>query len=630
MSISQKTHFNIGVVGFLDNQEEKDTAHVRVTSILSTITERVLLKEHEYNKTLQEGVQFDIYTSPILAGDFWIDFCQIWNMGVMCTVIPECSQAYVSDDSPHQCKTTVPSALSGIAQTHSISDWVTCQIDIAFALWNGKESANNGSTWMFIERCKQNGIPCIWIDTNDYEKSSWFTKIYPEPFNREALLNYIDGFYLKADDDVPEKPEEIQPHSYLFSNFWIRVSKAFEKRKNIQPVYDETKTLQENLKKEPVAFEDKLLHSGDNGHQLERFDIDEKDSLIIKENFEFLRNAFHDYENAADRISPTIRATLFCRTWVPLLSTTFLLIASYVETIMRFLSDKQAFMIAGWGPVDVWAFIAGIGFLVSAFLIFYNLKPNEPHRKNMKKYIVSRYVDEYLRVVLHFIPYGIPVSERILNSAIRNSDDTEKQRGAIRVRRLLRMRTPSNVIVNQESCTNTIQHLHEFFDSQISYQEIGRKQRFGNINTSILKWTKIFLWINLSTLALRAFIQFIAGTLPVMLPGGSPLNWIAYSKGGKNSIDFARSLANMSALMITALYDKYFRQKNMNHYDGYYKIANKILKELYSYKARIMEITVRHQRAETVSYDWLCSLAEDTVEGLIAELYWWCDETARG
>lgn len=628
----RKTRFNIGVMGFLNDTDKTDVAHVRVASILSTITERVLAKEYEYYKTPQDGVQFDFYTSPLLAGDFWASFCIHWNMGEICAVIPEGNLEYPLLDSPSVYKTTVSSALKGIAQTHTMVDWIACQIDIAFALWDGNEASHDGSIWMFIERCKQNGIPCIWIDTTNYEKSFWFKNIYPEPFNRESLWQYIDGFYINEDKDISEKPKEIQPHGFLFSKLWGKISSSYERCHGIQPIFDETKKISKNNGRDPVQFEDTLLRTHEGRFNLERLKETEEDFKIVNENFEFLREAFHDYEDAADRISPYIRAALYCRTWVPLLSTIFLAVGFYVETIMRFLTGKKSFMMFGRWSVDAWAFIAGIGFLISAYIFFYNLKNKEPHQKNIKTYIVCRYVDEYFRIVLHYTAYGLPVSERILNKAIRNTDDHAKRRGAVRVRRLLRMRTPSNVTVNNENCIYMIKHLNEFFDSQISYQEIGRKKRFFNINENIKKWIKVLLWVNLTMLAFRGVIQFIAGSLPQLetLSKDSSFYWLSYNNGGKNVIDFARSFANMTALMITACYDKYSRQKDMNHYDGYYKIADKILKELYIYKAKVMKIKAHQEGGEMVSYDWFRSLAEDSVESLTSELYWWCDETSRG
>jgi hypothetical protein len=94
-------------------------------------------------------------------------------------------------------------------------------------------------------------------------------------------------------------------------------------------------------------------------------------------------------------------------------------------------------------------------------------------------------------------------------------------------------------------------------------------------------------------------------------------------------IDFARSFANMAALMITAWYDKYIRQRDMNHYGGYYKIADKILGQLVTFKQKTTQIIGRQTNGDEVSYDWLRSLAEDIVESLTSELYWWCDETIR-
>lgn len=622
-----RTHFNIGVIGFLDNDDKADAAHVKVTSALAAITERVLSKEHEYYKTPQDRVRFDLYTSPLLAGDFWVHFCQHWNMGDLCVVAPEnCEETpLLSSSGAH--KTIISNTLKGIAQIYSMIDWVACQIDIAFALWDGNDSTHDGSVWMFIERCKQNGVPCIWIDITDYEKSYWFKNIYPEPFNREALWQHIDGFY--KIDALPEDVSQVQPHGYLFSKLWARASRSYEKRHGAEPVFDETKAIADN--REPVQFEDVLLHHQDGQFNLERQGMSDGDSEIISENFKFLRGIFHAYEDAADRISPAIRATLFCRTWTPMLSMIFLAAGFYAETMMRFIVGKYNLMLAGRWSVDTWAFIAGIGFLLSAFMFFYNRLNAKPYQSNLDNYIICRYVNEYFRIVLHFVAYGMPVSERVLNRSIRDAEDPMKQRGAIRVRRLLRMRTPSAVILDAENCANMIEHLSKFFDTQIAYQTVGRKLRFEGLSRSVSNAVAVLLWVNLTVLALRGVFQFIAGSLPQVdtLAKDSPLYWLSYSSGGKNVVDFARSFANFAALLIAAWYEKYTRQRDMNHYGGYAHIAGKILSELRVYKGKTAEIVAMQKSGILVSYERLRSLTEDTLESLTAELYWWCDLTAH-
>ncbi len=242
--LTKKNRFNIGIVGFLENSEKVDAAHVKITSLLAAITERVLSKENEYYQTSQQDVSFDLYTSPLLAGDFWVEYCQHWNMGELCAVMPENNEDTSSFQVPGLHRTTISSALKGVAQVCSMADWISCQIDIAFALWDGNEASHDGSIWMFIERCKQNGVPCIWINTTDYEKSYWFKNIYPELFNREVLWQHIDGFY--TEDTMSGSIGQIQPQGYLFSKLWGRLSSKYEKRRGIVPVFDNTKKLPED------------------------------------------------------------------------------------------------------------------------------------------------------------------------------------------------------------------------------------------------------------------------------------------------------------------------------------------------------------------------------------------------
>jgi hypothetical protein len=346
-------------------------------------------------------------------------------------------------------------------------DWVTSQTDIAIVLWDGSENTDSGHIWNFIEHCKKAGIPCIWIDTTDSEKKSWFQDIYPMPYNTKVLWEYIDGFY--ANDDLPPEPADITPKMFPLLNMWKSLSAKYEKKRGISPTFDITK---KNGVSGGNFFEDNILRHAENLKKcIKPFELDnpkntvDNDFSVMETNYVFLRKAFHDYENAADRISPYIRATLFCRTWIPLLTTIFLAIGFYLSPIMTFImSLKPVEAFSGRPDWAGWSLMAGIVFFTSVVIYFYGLCNKKPYEANLKGYIVCRYVDEYLRVCIHFMAYGLPVSEHILNRAIRNKDDTVKQLAACRVRRLFRMRTPSNINIDSFVCRNMLEHLKEFFE----------------------------------------------------------------------------------------------------------------------------------------------------------------------
>jgi hypothetical protein len=584
-----------------------------VTDILSAIKERVLAREHARYGMDPEYVRFDFYTSPVLTDDFWADFCLHWNMGNLCVAAPGGDlPAGGKLFAPGVKRTRIDTALNGIAQVSSMIEWVTCQIDIAFALWNGSETAHDGRIWNFIESCWRAGVPCIWIDTSDLGKSFWFRSVYPESFSRTVLWEFIDGFYLP--DELPTDLSEICPKRYLFAKLWEKTSKHWEKRQAIQPVYDVSKKGTKGYggevttakTKDSVLSEDHLLECG----------MDDSPAYNTRrENYEFLRCAFHEHEKAADTISPVIRATLFCRTWMPLLSTLCLLAGS-TETLLRYFFGGLRFQ-----GIDMWSFAAGLGFLLAAFTYFYNRLNDAPHQKNMDAYISCRYVNEYLRIALHFLAYGLPVSEQTLRKAIRNAEEKDKQKGALRVRRLLRIREPADITLDAMAIQHITKHLNEFIDTQLEYQTTGRKLRFEGVMRRLGKGISILLWVNLITLALRALVQFGTGFFPNL--------GVSAAHGGKGATDIARAIANTTALVITAWYDKLVRQRDMNHYGGYCRIADKILAELRVFKVKTSEITALLEQGGKVSYERFRCLAEDTLEALGAELYWWCDETVR-
>jgi len=616
VSEKPRIHFNIGVAGFLNKEPETPVYQQKITETLGQIKERVHHNEYEKYSINQENVSIDLYTSPHIADEFWCDICRLWNKGDLRIVLSEDSTLTPENKfvtTPNVYKTSMANSLKDLAQVNTMIDWVTSQIDIAVLLWDGNENAQNGHIWNFIEHCKRAGIPCIWIDTTDCEKRSWFQDIYPVPFNTKALWDYIDGFYVN--DDLPKEPAEITPRMFPLLKTWKFLSDRYEKKRGIPPIHDVTK----NAKVNTGNFEDILLRQTENQEKgIKPFElekpkkINDADFNAVENNYVFLRKAFHDYEDAADRISPFIRATLFCRTWLPLLSTIFLAIGFYLSSIMRGPIIKEES--SDWTP---WALLAGIGFFMSVVVYFYNLCNKKPHKVNLRRYIVCRYVDEYLRVCIHFMAYGLPVSEHILNKAIRNNDVPVKRIAACRVRRLIRMRAPANITINSFVCWNMLEHLKEFFESQVRYQETGRVKRFEGIKNSIQKWSVRLLHLTVIFLSLRGILQLLLGMSPTFLSDKFNL-----------SNSFVSSLANMAALLITALYDKIDRQDGINRYSGYYDIADKILSVLRVYEERLRKIRFDYQQNENrISYERIYSLINDVMDGLINELYMWCSET---
>jgi len=388
-----KIHFNIGVAGFLDKERDITVYQQKITETLEQIKERVHFNEQKMYSICPEDVSVDLYTSPHIADELWCGIYHAWNQGNLQIVLSE-DDALTSENkfisATNIYKTTIANSLKDIAKVNTMIDWVTSQIDIAILLWDGSENAQNGHIWNFIEHCKKAGLPCIWLNSTDCGKRSWFQDIYPVPFNEQVLWDYIDGFYV--------------------------------------------------------------------------------------------------------------------------------------------------------------------------------------------------------------------------------NDDPAKQLAACRVRHLIRMRAPVNQNIDSFVCWNMLEHLKEFFESQIRYQETGRVRRFEGIKNSIHKWSGRFLKITLVFLFSRGIIQVFLGVFKTFL----------YAK----LHSFISSLANMIALLITAVYDLIVRQDGINRYSGYYNIADKILSVLRVYEERLRKIRSDYQQNENhISYERIYSLTNDVIESLINELYMWCNET---
>jgi hypothetical protein len=610
-----KIHFNIGVAGFPDKEQDISVCQQKIIETLEQIKEHVHFNEKKMYSIYPEDVCIDLYTSPHIADGLWCDICREWNQGSLRIVLSE-NDGLASDNkfisAANIYKTTIANSLKDIAQVHTMIDWVTSEIDIAVLLWDGSENARNGHIWNFIEHCKKTGVPCVWIDSTDCEKKSWFQDIYPMPFDSKVLWDYIDGFYVN--DDLPEEPSEITPQMFPLLKMWKSRMAKYEKKRRITPVHDVTKKIEGNT----GNFEDIILRQTDDpGQGIKPFELEKPEEIndadfnAIENNYVFLRKAFHDYEDAADRISPFIRATLYCRTRLPFYITFFLAIGSCLGPIMEGPRIKET---PEW---IVWSLMAGLAFIISVILYFFGLLDKKPHEVNLRRYVVCRYVDEYLRVGIHFMAYGLPVSEHILNKAIRNNGDPVKQLAACRVRRLIRQKAPANININSFFYRNLLEHLKEFFENQIRYQETARVKRFKGIKNSIQKWFRILFKITVGFSIFRVIFHLFF----------QPAQEFLYYKM-KLEKDFFISILNMLTFIINALYEKADKQDGINRYSGYYDIAEKILSVLRVYERQLQKISSDYQQNDNrISYERINSLSNDIMDSLINELYMWCNET---
>jgi len=309
---------------------------------------------------------------------------------------------------------------------------------------------------------------------------------------------------------------------------------------------------------------------------------------------------------------------LFRRAWIPFLYMFFFAVSfnleSVVTLILKLISGNYTFVLTG-NLAFIISIISGIGFTISAVIFLYNFfdrykfRRVSSYRENLNNYIIFRYVGEYFRVHLHFSACNFPVSESILNKTIRDYGDPQKQQGAIITHRLLRKRSPADIEINNELCIYLTKHLKDFVDCQINYQMTCRVIRYSSIVNNLTKWINVFLIINASLFIIRAGIQF------------------ATSGAFLHNYSQVRETTDMIMILLLAWHNKNERLRDDNFYSGYLNIAEKILKRLYIYKANIEEIVLLQNKEKTVSYERLRSLAEDTLENLISELYWWCDIT---
>lgn len=588
MAYHDKVRFNVGIAGFLECCDTSDVLK-RISAILQEIRRLVSDNEKRIYGTDTDDICIDLYTCPYFADERWAEICGAVRMGLNIVfptndVVPK---AYVMASA-----STANIDISGslVAVMDSMTSWVTSQIDVALVAWDGKESSHDGYIWGFIRECKKNHTPCIWINTTDLQKMYWVEHAYFEVFDEGKLKRHVDLLF-----EVPEAAgKEDRP---FLSGVWeVLYNRYLAKHPVVQSNppdgSDGERVTDVLLEPGHTAFEDKLQHG----------------------NYERMREYYLRFDQEAVRLSKKFRASMYFRSVLPFISTLFVAVGFYVETILGAITTVS---ICG---LQVWTVLAGIGFLMSAAVNLYGywMSQNTSVREYRSQFLQKRYIAEYLRIALHLLPYGIVVNEAPLNEAIKNQE-AHNRTAVIMIRRIIRRSVPVDCVLDQAAYRELLDNLSLMVKEQIAYHQ-KTAARLGSIATKLSRYNVAIFWIGFTLVMARGGLQFALAVI------GNDVkdNWPKLN--GENINVVMRSFSNLLALTIPA-WALYFSQKSdMNNFSGLARHSKETARNLGTLSQNIDEIKSQN----TIQYEALYSLAEDVLRHQVAEVsVWYAQTTAR-
>lgn len=376
--------------------------------------------------------------------------------------------------------------------------------DLVLMVWNEDVTEFSGASWELLHIAHKEKTPCLWISSatgNVY----WSLGSYYEKCNTatlDALCNTYRNAEIKPQEGT-KKRIPLLPLGIALRNSFLNRHRAM--KPETEPVID--RVLQDDFSMEKEEAGSESVRQIILGH-FKRFD-----------------------QNAIE-LNAQYQSVLYWRAVLPFLATAFLAVGFYAETVLS---------VTGM-PADFRSWLAGIGFLIHGLLNLYVffLARNKAVGEKHNAFLQNRYIAEVLRLLIHFVPYGIYTNLRKI------CDNNDKTRAAIQSMTL--GDEPEVQQVNQKSILLVIGHVREMLKDQIAYHEESA-ERYRRIVERLDKWYKCIFTVGFVTVILRAVFQFYVSLFPL--------------QGSINGVElngYTRSFANMLALLLPA-WASYFASK---------------------------------------------------------------------
>ena len=170
-------------------------------------------------------------------------------------------------------------------------------------------------------------------------------------------------------------------------------------------------------------------------------------------------------------------------------------------------------------------------------LYTYRLSRNQQILQWQHDFTNNRYIAEMLRILIHFLPYGVSLNIGKLCG--------ENNRLYTYIKHLIDDAEPEEQNINQKNLHDMLQHTKELLDDQITYHQ-SSEQRYEKIVSSLDKWGKRIMYIGLAVVIGRGVLQFAL----VLLKTIQEVNNTELIN--PTIISIARSFLNMLALLLPA------------------------------------------------------------------------------
>lgn len=495
--------------------------------------------------------------SPSYTGETWLE----WNKKhqfSMCTYNMRNSREYAEQCTQIIRKDTPLRNLLGEA--------LCDKADALIVVWNEDVTQLSGATWELMKIAYDRKAPCIWVST----KSQQIYCLW-ESYYKKYIPQYLSAMSEPLPNGEPEPMEAKEKWSRFLAYWEKRRLSYLKKYKADTAVYASE---EDGLMRQDFEMEEDASEGGN----------------IRK----ILLSKFEEFDSAAIEWNSKFQAMLYQRSVLPFITTIFLAVAFYTETLV---GKTMSEVFPGIGQVitALAAMLAGLGFLIHGLLNFYVYKMSKnKHIDEWRcEFLNNRYTAEILRVLIHFVPYGVELNLRKLCAKDRTR--------YMYIKHIADDEEPFEQEMNHKNALYVLKHAKEMLADQIAYHE-NSANRYKNIVASLEKWGQITFYIGFVVVLGRGGLQFILAALPIVMEKWEmhfysgidssliPAAWEDMKSAVMYWNNIARSFLNMVALLLPAWAGYFTAKVQQNNFRYNLDNHQKMISRLGIMKARVENV----------------------------------------
>lgn len=505
------------------------------------------------------GIRCNIYSGDIFCDDEIIRIAK--EVEAKTTIV---TSSYQSDPEciPADSVIALDLKKQNLSYPNMVAEYVVNKSDAVFLLWDGNQNYREGILWTVQQFCKEKKIPYYLVNTEKLEEVSFASDSYYVPYSAENVNKYIKELF-----DYVEKPQ--MEEAIPFSGLWEKLHERFIRKYK--------------LKASNVAYvEDKLLSDS----YFPEHDVRYKNHRMLTEYFAY-------YDQKAIKASSLYRASIYFRSILPMLTTIFIAIGFYAETVLTFLLGEYKPLFG----LNCWVILAGVGFLIHALLNRYaGQTAQNPRVERLRKdFVEARFIAEYLRVAIHSETYGIQINN------ISMDDSLVDKQVLAKLHHIIRQQEPVRHVQNKFLIEEAVANFEALVADQKAYHE-NSIRRYELIVDRLKKMGSVLYMVGFVIVIARGFLQF---GIPFISSG---LNLSAAVHGVKIE-SFIKSFANMLALVMPAWASYFTTKLNMNGYEWLLKNSEKMKAGFESVEKKLCNI----RRQKNNSYQVISDVANDVM-----------------